>query len=228
MRPCRSTRTSASICAITTNRTAALSCPIRTPTGRALSLAEIEDLLQHNADCVVIIDEAYVDFGAESAISLIEKYGNLLVVQTSSKSRSLAGMRIGYAFGSETLISTLEAVKKIRTIPIRWTRLRSQSARHPFAMKRISVKTCRKGCCDARQSSRRASRARFRGHAIADQLPVRDPSEKRRRPKFSPPCAKRGIFIRYFKLPRIDNHLRITVGTDQQMDALIAALKQIL
>ncbi|MFQ6840648.1 MAG: pyridoxal phosphate-dependent aminotransferase, partial [Agathobaculum sp.] len=81
------------------------------PTGRGLSLDALEDLLQHNADCVVIIDEAYVDFGAQSAVPLLDKYENLLVVQTMSKSRSLAGLRIGYALGSETLITTLEAVK---------------------------------------------------------------------------------------------------------------------
>lgn len=81
------------------------------PTGCSVSLDFLEDLLQHNADCVVIIDEAYVDFGAQSAVPLIEKYENLLVVQTMSKSRSLAGLRIGYALGSETLIATLEAVK---------------------------------------------------------------------------------------------------------------------
>ena len=81
------------------------------PTGRGVTLEFLEDLLQHNQDCVVIIDEAYVDFGAQSAVPLLGKYGNLLIVQTTSKSRSLAGMRIGYALGSETLISTLEAVK---------------------------------------------------------------------------------------------------------------------
>ena len=81
------------------------------PTGRGVSLEFLEDLLQHKQDCVVIIDEAYVDFGAQSAVPLLGKYENLLIVQTTSKSRSLAGMRIGYALGSETLISTLEAVK---------------------------------------------------------------------------------------------------------------------
>ena len=81
------------------------------PTGRGVTLEFLEDLLQHNQDCVVIIDEAYVDFGAQSAVPLLDKYENLLIVQTTSKSRSLAGMRIGYALGSETLISTLEAVK---------------------------------------------------------------------------------------------------------------------
>ena len=81
------------------------------PTGRGVTLEFLEDLLQHNQDCVVIIDEAYVDFGAQSAVPLLGKYENLLIVQTTSKSRSLAGMRIGYALGSETLISTLEAVK---------------------------------------------------------------------------------------------------------------------
>ncbi len=80
------------------------------------TLQFLEDLLQHNQDCVVIIDEAYVEFGAQSAVPLLDKYENLLIVQTTSKSRSLAGMRIGYALGSETLISTLEAVKLVQLV----------------------------------------------------------------------------------------------------------------
>ena len=148
------------------------------PTGRALSLAEIEDLLQHNADCVVIIDEAYVDFGAESAISLIEKYENLLVVQTSSKSRSLAGMRIGFAATRD------RAADELRALGFEVT------------------------------------------PSLANFLFATHP--KKAAPEIFSALREKGIFIRYFKLPRIDNHLRITVGTDEQMDALIAALKQIL
>lgn len=81
------------------------------PTGIAQDLSDIEDILQHNQDVVVIVDEAYIDFGGHSALELIDRYENLLVVQTFSKSRSLAGMRIGYAFGNKQLIKYLNDVK---------------------------------------------------------------------------------------------------------------------
>ena len=196
------------------------------PTGRVLSLAEIEDLLQHNADCVVIIDEAYVDFGAESAVSLIEKYENLLVVQTSSKSRSLAGMRIGYAYGSETLISTLEAVKNSYnsyTMDSLALAVGEASVRDEDYFR----ETCRKVMATR---DRAADELRALGFEVTPSLTnflfATHPSKKA--PEIFAALREKGIFIRYFKLPRIDNHLRITVGTDEQMDALIAALKQIL
>ena len=196
------------------------------PTGRALSLAEIEDLLQHNADCVVIIDEAYVDFGAESAISLIEKYENLLVVQTSSKSRSLAGMRIGYAFGSEILISTLEAVKNSYnsyTMDSLALAVGEASIRDEAYFR----ETCRKV---AATRDRAADELRALGFEVTPSLTnfLFATHPKKAAPEIFFALREKGIFIRYFKLPRIDNHLRITVGTDEQMDALIAALKQIL
>ena len=196
------------------------------PTGRGVPLEFLEDLLQHNQDCVVIIDEAYVDFGAQSAVPLLGKYENLLIVQTTSKSRSLAGMRIGYALGSETLIATLEAVK---------------NSYNSYTMDAIALavgeasirdedyfqQTCRK-VSTTRDRSAEALRAL--GFTVLPSLTnflfVTHPEKKA--PDIFAALREKGIFIRYFKLPRIDNYLRITVGTDEQMDKLIAALKEIL
>ena len=196
------------------------------PTGRGVSLDFLEDLLQHNQDCVVIIDEAYVDFGAQSAVPLLDKYENLLIVQTTSKSRSLAGMRIGYALGSETLISTLEAVK---------------NSYNSYTMDAIALAvgeasirdeayfqdTCRKV---AATRDRSADELRALGFTVLPSLTnflfVTHPNKKA--PDIFAALREKGIFIRYFKLPRIDDYLRITVGTDEQMDKLIAALKEIL
>ena len=196
------------------------------PTGRGVSLDFLEDLLQHNQDCVVIIDEAYVDFGAQSAVPLLDKYENLLIVQTTSKSRSLAGMRIGYALGSETLISTLEAVK---------------NSYNSYTMDAVALAvgeasirdeayfqdTCRKVTATRDRS---ADELRALGFTVLPSLTnflfVTHPEKKA--PDIFAALREKGIFIRYFKLPRIDNYLRITVGTDEQMDTLLAALKEIL
>ena len=196
------------------------------PTGELLSLEAIEDILKHNQDVVVIVDEAYIDFGGGSALPLLERYENLLMVQTFSKSRSMAGMRIGYALGSETLISTLEAVK---------------NSYNSYTMDAIALavgeasirdedyfqQTCRK-VSTTRDRSAEALRAL--GFTVLPSLTnflfVTHPNKKA--PDIFAALREKGIFIRYFKLPRIDNYLRITVGTDEQMDKLIAALKEIL
>lgn len=196
------------------------------PTGRALPLDALEALLQHNADCVVIIDEAYVDFGAQSAVSLIEKYENLLVVQTMSKSRSLAGLRIGYALGSETLIATLEAVKNsYNSYTLDAVALAAGAA--SVADETYFQQTCRKVIATR---ERTADALRALGFLVPPSLtnflfvthPQRDAAG------LFAALRDRSIFIRYFKLPRIDNYLRITVGTDAQMDRLLAALRDIL
>lgn len=196
------------------------------PTGRGVSLAFLEDLLQHNADCVVIIDEAYVDFGAQSAVPLIEKYENLLVVQTMSKSRSLAGLRIGYALGSETLIATLEAVKNsYNSYTMDAVALAAGEA--AVADEAYFQETCRK-VVDTRE--RTADALRGLGFVVPPSLTnflfVTHP-DKNASDIFAA-LRERGIVIRYFKLPRIDNYLRITVGTDEQMDRLIDALRDLL
>ena len=196
------------------------------PTGRALPLDALEALLQHNADCVVIIDEAYVDFGAQSAVPLIEKYENLLVVQTMSKSRSLAGLRIGYALGSETLIATLEAVKNsYNSYTLDAVALAAGAA--SVADETYFQQTCRKVIATR---ERTADALRALGFLVPPSLTnflfVTHP--QRNAAGLFAALRDRGIFIRYFKLPRIDNYLRITVGTDAQMDRLLAALREIL
>ena len=196
------------------------------PTGRGLSLDTLEDLLQHNADCVVIIDEAYVDFGAQSAVPLLDRYENLLVVQTMSKSRSLAGMRIGYALGSETLIATLEAVK---------------NSYNSYTMDALALAAGEASVRDEdyfRQSCDKVIATRERAvEALRDLGFTVLPSLtnflfvthlKKEAPVIFEHLRQKNIFIRYFKLPRIEKYLRITVGTDEQMDRLIAALKEFL
>ena len=196
------------------------------PTGLMENLDTIEEIVAKNPDSVVIVDEAYVDFGAQSALPLLNKYENLLIVQTTSKSRSLAGMRIGYALGSETLIATLEAVK---------------NSYNSYTMDAIALavgeasirdeayfqETCRK-IMATRDRSAEALRAL--GFTVLPSLTnflfVTHPEKKA--PEIFTALRENGIFIRYFKLPRIDNYLRITVGTDAQMDALLAALAELL
>ena len=196
------------------------------PTGRGLSLDTLEDLLQHNADCAVIIDEAYVDFGAQSAVPLLDKYENLLVVQTMSKSRSLAGLRIGYALGSETLIATLEAVK---------------NSYNSYTMDALALAAGEASVRDEdyfRQScakviatrERAADDLRALGFTVLPSLTnflfVTHP--KKEASIIFECLRQKNIFIRYFKLPRIEKYLRITVGTDEQMDKLIATLEEFL
>ncbi|MDK9703163.1 MAG: histidinol-phosphate transaminase [Sulfuritalea sp.] len=196
------------------------------PTGCLLPLAEIERLLQSNPDSVVAIDEAYVDFGGASAIPLIAKYTNLLVVQTLSKSRSLAGLRVGFAAGHADLIEALERVKNsFNSYPL--DRLAIAGAAAAIEDREYFEQTCRAVI---------ASREKLVGELKAlgfEVLPsaanfifVRHPQHDAQESTLA--LRQRGIIVRHFKLPRIEQFLRITVGTDEQCSALVAALKEIL
>ncbi|MCF8150470.1 MAG: histidinol-phosphate transaminase [Burkholderiaceae bacterium] len=196
------------------------------PTGRLLPIAEIERLLRSNADSVVVVDEAYVDFGGESAIPLIADYPNLLVVQTLSKARSLAGLRVGFAAGHADLIDALERVKNsFNSYPL--GRLAIAGATAAFEDREYFERTCRTVI---------ASREKLVGDLNAlgfEVLPsaanfifVRHP--QRDAEKSALALRRRGIIVRHFKLPRIDQFLRITIGTDAQCETLVAALKEIL
>jgi len=196
------------------------------PTGCLAPLADIEHLLQSNPDSVVVIDEAYVDFGGESAIPLIAKYPNLLVVQTLSKSRSLAGLRVGFAAGHADLIEALERVKNsFNSYPL--DRLAIAGAVAAYEDREYFAKTCRAVI---------ASREKLIGElkalgfivlpSAANFIFVRHPQRDAEESALA--LRRRSIIVRHFKLPRIEQFLRITVGTDQQCSALVAALKEIL
>lgn len=196
------------------------------PTGRALPLADIQRIVVGNPDSVVVVDEAYVDFGAESAISLVNAHPNLLVVHTLSKSRSLAGLRVGYAVGDARLIEALTRVKdSFNSYPLDRLALAGACAaiedREWFERTRQAVIKSR-----ARLTAGMAelgfavlpSAANF----IFARHPRRDAGELARQ------LRERSIIVRHFRQPRIDQHLRITVGTDDQCQTLLAALRDIL
>ncbi|RQH04609.1 histidinol-phosphate transaminase [Paraburkholderia dinghuensis] len=196
------------------------------PTGHALPLAQIEKLVAANTESVVVIDEAYVDFGAESAIALIDRYPNLLVVHTTSKSRSLAGMRVGFAFGHADLIDALNRVK---------------DSFNSYPLDRLAQAAATAAYEDAdwlRTTSSRVMASREKLTAALVQLGFEVvPSAANfvfaRHPQhdavlISTKLREQEIFVRHFNAPRVNQHLRISIGTDAECDTLVAALKDIV
>lgn len=196
------------------------------PTGCLVPLADIERLLQSNRDSVVVIDEAYIDFGGESAIPLTARYPNLLVVQTLSKSRSLAGLRVGLAIGHADLIEGLERVKNsFNSYPL--DRLAIAGATAAFEDREYFEKTC-KAIIASREKL--VDELKVLGFEVlpsaANFVFARHPQHDAEKSALA--LRQRSIIVRHFKLPRIEQFLRITVGTDGQCAALVAALKEIL
>ena len=196
------------------------------PTGMALGLAQIEQMLQANPDSVVVVDEAYVDFGAQTAISLVDRYPNLLVTQSLSKSRSLAGLRVGLAVGHADLIEALERIKNsFNSYPL--DRLALAGAEAAFADNDYFEMT-RNAVIDSRE--RLTSQLQTLGF---DVLPSAANFVFARHPQHDAATLAQGlrerrIIVRHFAKPRIDQFLRITIGTPEQNLKLVEALGQLL
>lgn len=196
------------------------------PTGRLLEIAQIERLLRANTVSVVVIDEAYVDFGGESATALTGRYPNLLVTQTLSKSRALAGLRVGFAVGHADLIEALNRVKdSFNSYPLDRFAIAGATAaiedREYFDAMRKKVMGSRENLGDALRGlgfEVLPSAANF----VFARHPRRDGAE------LAAALRERGIIVRHFPQARIAQFLRITVGTDAQIDALSGALREIL
>lgn len=196
------------------------------PTAIELDADAVETIIKNNSDSVVIVDEAYVDFGATTSLGLIDKYENLLVVRTFSKSRAMAGMRIGYAIGSEKLISAMKAVKfSYNSYTMNMPSIYAGAAA-------IRDDAYFKGIVGKIVNTRENAKERMRelGFTFTDSktnflfashktIPAKRIFEE---------LKKRKIYVRYFDKPGIDNYLRITIGTDEQMEKLYEALQEII
>lgn len=196
------------------------------PTGVFLEVSVIEEIIKANPDVIVIVDEAYVDFGGESCIPLIDKYDNLLVVQTFSKSRAMAGMRIGFAMGNEKVISYLQDVK---------------FAYNSYTMNRTSIvagvaavedkeyfdKTVSKIIATRERTKKELAALGFRftdsksNFIFATHKTV--PAEE-----IFKALREASIYVRHWNKPRINNYLRISIGTDEEMDSMLSFLKEYL
>lgn len=196
------------------------------PTGILMELSKIEDVIEHNRDVIVVVDEAYIDFGGRSALPLIEKYDNLLVVQTFSKSRSMAGMRIGYAMGNEKLIRYLNDVKySFNSYTMNQTALTLGVA----AIKdRDYFESTRNKIIETREWTKQELKKL--GFTFGDSMsnfvfathktvPAKELFEALR---------KENIYVRYFEKERILNYLRISIGTQTEMETFIQFLRQYL
>lgn len=192
------------------------------PTSICEDLAFVEDILEHNRDVIVIVDEAYIDFGGESALPLLEKYDNLLVVQTFSKSRSMAGLRIGFAMGNKELIQALNDVKfsyNSYTMNMVSQRLGAEAVRDTAYFDQ-----CREKIMATRERTRTA--LRNMGFSFLDSKTnfLFITHETAAAKDIFEAMKKENIFVRYFNKPRIDNYLRVTIGTDEEMDLFLTKL----
>lgn len=196
------------------------------PTSIALGLDKIEQVLKANPNRVIVIDEAYVDFGAESAVDLVSRYENLVVCQTTSKSRSLAGLRVGFAIGQAHLIAALEAVKNsFNSYPI--DRFAIAAAVASFEDQDYFQEQCEKVIASREKLVANLTELGFNvlpskanfifaTHSLHDAAQL---AEKLR---------EQGIIVRYFNKPRINQFLRITIGTDEQNQRLVDTLKMLI
>ena len=196
------------------------------PTAVYTELDVVEDIIKHNQDVVVIVDEAYIDFGGKSAIGLIDKYENLLVVQTFSKSRSMAGMRIGYAMGNKELIKVLNDVKfSFNSYTMNATSL-------AYGVEAVKDDGYFKETLEKIVKTREVAKKRLAelGFSFTDSKAnfIFATHESVRAREIFEKLKEKHIYVRYFDLPRIDNYLRITVGTDEEMEKLVEALEGIV
>ena len=196
------------------------------PTGVLMELDQIRDIVSHNQEVVVIVDEAYIDFGGVTAQSLLDEFDNLLIVQTFSKSRSMAGMRIGYALGSKELIKALNDVKY---------------SFNSYTMNTPSIVLGSAAIEDEEyfQKTRAiivVTRERFKGEIMKLGFSFPDSQcnfifathESVPAKKIFDAAREHDIYVRYFDKPRIDNYLRITIGTREQMEAFLKFLKNFI
>ena len=204
-----------------------ISFPIPTaPTGRVLALDAIADIARANPDSVVVVDEAYIDFGGTTAIPLTRRFDNVLVIHTLSKSRSLAGLRVGYAIGHPALIEALERVKNsFNSYPL--DRLAIAGAVAAIEDDAWFADCCRKVIATRETLTAELTQLGFEvlpsgANFVFARHPGRDAGE------LAKALRERSIIVRHFKLPRIDQFLRITVGTDAECAALTQALGDIL
>lgn len=196
----------------------------KAPTAQYLPLSSIRRILEDNPDRAVIIDEAYIDFGGESAVSLIDDYPNLLVIQTLSKSRSLAGMRIGFAMGHRELIEGLNRIKNSFN-SYTLDRLAITAAVEAFRDEEYFQETRTK---IIRTRERVSEALRQMDFTVLDSranfIFVRHPNVKAE--ELFSYLKEKGILVRYFNKPRVRDFLRVTIGTDREMDSVLQALKE--
>jgi len=195
------------------------------PTSIYAELEQIEEIVKKNPDQVVIIDEAYIDFAAKSATELIRKYDNVLVVQTTSKSRSLAGLRVGFAMGAPSLIDALIRIKdSFNSYTL--DRLALVGAKAAFEDKDYFLETVNKIIATREKLKVQLQQLDFK--VLPSQANFVFITHKNVPAEFLyNELKKEGILVRYFNKPGIDNHLRITVGTEQQMEQLVEHLRKI-
>ena len=207
------------------NKTVVIANP-NAPTGLSISVEDIERIVASNPNNVVLIDEAYVDFGGKSCLELIKKYDNLLVVQTYSKSRSMAGVRLGFAFGSKELIDDLNRIK-YSTNPYNINRLTLLAGAAAIDDSDYYNNCCKKIIETREYSKKRLTELGFE-YLDSDSNFIFARSDKIEGGECYLKLKQRGVLVRHFSDPLISDYVRITVGTREQMDILFDKLSSIL